>query len=145
MNIAQALKEKNRVAANIQKLLRRAILNNVAEKDSPKDYSSKVALTEAQQEMDKLVTLKTAIHEASASVRKKIFRLSELKGMLGGIEHFPTTGQINKNRTSGDVMSHTVAEITTEAHDKFLDETQKEIDKIQEELDAFNHTTNIKY
>lgn len=142
MNISQALKTKNRIAGDIQKLIEKAIHNNVAE-DGNKPYSSKASIKEVQEKISELVKLKTSIHKASAPVREKIFRLSELKGLMSRMEHFPTGESIIRNRTTGEVIGRHVAEISAKEHDEFLQTTQKEIDKLQEELDAFNHTTSI--
>lgn len=143
MNIAQALKEKNKTASYIQKLLKRAAEHNVAEKDQPKDYSSKELMKQAQEAIFKLIELKVKIHKATAPVREKIFRLSELKGMIKHVEYFPTNGGVIRNRTTGLVIGENVAEISTKEHETFLETTQKDIDQLQEELDAFNHTTSI--
>lgn len=143
MNISQALKEKNKKAANLAKLAQRVITSNISEKDTEKDYSSKKVLEETKAEMAALIELKTRIHIASAPIRNKIFRLSELKGLSKSLAYMDTNHKLHKSRTDGAVISETIPEITTKEHEAILAEMSEEIDKIQEELDAFNHTTSI--
>jgi hypothetical protein len=143
MNISQALKEKNKKAHHIKKLVERVVQINVQEEGQERTYSSKALLDEAKKELSALVNLKTAIHKASAPVREKIFRLSELKGFVKQLEYLSTETRVVKNRTDGAVIGKHVAEITTKEHEEFLKATNNEIDKIQEELDAFNHTTSV--
>jgi hypothetical protein len=143
MNISQALKEKNKKAANLAKLAARVITSNTSEKGTEKDYSSKKVLEETKAEMESLVQLKANIHSASAPVRHKIFRLSELKGLSKSLQYMDTHHKLHKSRTDGAVISETIPEITTKEHEAILAEMSAEIDKIQEELDAFNHTTSI--
>lgn len=143
MNIAQALKEKNKKAAHLKKLVERFNTNNVGEDGVEKNYSSKATLDEINGAVSALVNLKTAIHKASAPVRDKIFKLSELKGLSQQIAYTPTQASVIRNRTTGDIIQKNTPEIDTKAHETILKGYSDEIDKIQEELDAFNHTTSV--
>lgn len=143
MNISQALKEKNKKAQNLAKLIAKCTGNNVAEDGVAKDYSSKKVLEEAQVELTALVDLKTKIHAASAPVRSKIFRLSELKGLSKALTYMNTSESVVRNRTTGDIVSTNKPEITTKEHEIIIKAIGDEIDAIQEQLDAFNHTTSI--
>lgn len=143
MNISQALKEKNKKAANLSKLITRVAESNIIVAGVERTYSSKVVLDEAKLELGALVKLKAAIHAASAPVREKIFRLSELKGLSKSLAYINTSVHVDRNRTTGDEISRNIPEITAIEHEAILKEWSDEIDKIQEELDAFNHTTSI--
>jgi hypothetical protein len=143
MNISQALKEKNKKAALLAKLIERVKESNVSEKGSEKDYSSKATWDEVTKELNNLVQLKANIHSASAPVRHKIFRLSELKGLSKAMQYMVTVDSTTKSRTDGHVIHEIVAEIKTKEHAAMLEALSVEIDKIQEELDAFNHTVSI--
>lgn len=143
MNISQALKEKNKKAAHLKKLVERFNSSNVAEDGVEKNYSAKTTLDDINATVSGLVNLKTAIHKASAPVRDKIFKLSELKGLALQIAYTPTTASVIRNRTTGDIIQTYKPEIDTKAHEAILKGYSDEIDKIQEELDAFNHTTSV--
>lgn len=143
MNIAQALKDKNKKAQYLAKTIARIAENNVTEEGVTKNYSSRALLTEAQAALTELVTLKTKIHAASAPVREKIFRLSELKGLSKSLQYMNTNESVVRNRTTGDIVSKNKPEIDTKEHEVILKAISDEIDAIQEQLDAFNHTTSI--
>lgn len=143
MNIAQALKEKNKKAAHLKKLVDRFNQNNVGEDGVEKNYSSKATLDEINAQLSALVNLKTAIHKASAPVRDKIFKLSELKGLSTQLAYTPTQASVIRNRTTGDIIQTNKPEIDTKAHEAILKGYSDEIDTIQQELDSFNHTTSV--
>lgn len=143
MNISQALKEKNKRAANLAKIVANIAGNNVAESGVEKNYSSLKLLEQARAGLEGLVSLKTAIHAASAPVREKIFRLSELKGLSKSLQYMPTSESVVRNRTTGEIIAKNIPEINTKDHETILKLLSDEIDTIQEQLDAFNHTTSI--
>lgn len=143
MNISQALKEKNKKVAHLKKLIERFNGNNVVEDGIARNYSPKTTLDEINAQISAVVNLKTAIHKASAPVRDKIFKLSELKGLSQQIAYTPTQPSVVRNRTTGDIVAKHTPEIDTKAHEAILKGYSDEIDKIQEELDAFNHTTSV--
>lgn len=58
MNISQALKEKNKKAAYLAKLVERFTSSNTHEEGTEKDYSSKATLDEIKNELSGLVNLK---------------------------------------------------------------------------------------
>ncbi len=142
MKIYQALKEKNKIVGKINELTMLIQQKNSMPKTNPNHFDLDSVLSELHSEKAKLIQLKTAIYKANFPIQEKIFTLSELKSSVKfwtglntkeGLEvgHF--------NRESVEYKAH-FNEVQTRLK---IEEIQAEIEKIQEELDYFNHTTDI--
>ena len=92
--------------------------------------------------VDELIDLKTKIHQASAPVRDKIFRLSELKAVLSTLGGIPTNEGITKDKYENE-FTEMDASIKTLELDEMMEQYQDEIDDLQYHLDNFNYTTMI--
>lgn len=142
MTIAQALKEKNKKIAKIQKLWSRISSYNSVAEGSEKPYDIGRTWDEYNAEISELIKLKTQIHAASAPVRADIFALSEFKTMIGNIRSLNTTNGKYRDRYSDDM-------IDMEAHfgidwkDSQMEAFEANIEALQEKLDTFNHTHHI--
>lgn len=86
-----------------------------------------------------MVKLKTKIQIANVPVFEKIYRLSELKNIASKLKYLSCDAE--RRELSGGKLSTPV--INTNKRDTLLDEIQKQIEKIQEELDEFNYQTKI--
>jgi len=144
MNISKALKEKNKLALEYQKVLRKALQNNSSVVGSEKNYSGKELLTKAILLRDDLIVLKTKIHTASQPIREKIFAISELKSYLQSIESMPTkNGKEVINNYNGNTETLYVAEITQIELDEMVENVKAGIELMQDEIDTFNAITSI--
>jgi hypothetical protein len=141
MTLAKALKRKNRLAQKISKLQTEIQRENSVQKDDPRKIKVEDLMVELKERVLQLIKLKIAIFIASAPMRESILTLSELKSQIIFLQGISTReGKISEY---GD----TVVEYTA-AFDKLYIREQVEIceqkiDAIQDELDKFNHTTEI--
>lgn len=145
MKIAKALKQKNKLVRELQLLLTRAQKNNSVIEGKTRSYSSKEMINQANQKIDELVDLKTKISKANESIQSKIYRLSELKSLvifINGISTDEGPKESSSWKDDDKIISYT-SEIKTVERDKMIQEVENEIEKIQEELDVHNHTTDI--
>jgi DNA repair ATPase RecN len=142
MTIAQALKEKNKKVAKIEKLWSRISSYNSVEEGSEKPYNLDSTWREYLQEIDDLVKLKTAIHAASAPVREQIFRLSEIKSAIRSIKGLSVNNGKLRNRYMEEPIE-LKAHFGVEWKDSTVEAYEAEIEKMQEKLDQFNHSTQI--
>jgi hypothetical protein len=142
MTIAQALKEKNKKVASIQKLWDKIQRYNSIQEGSERPYSSIELFGQVQIEVELLIDLKTKIHEASSPVRRDIFALSEMKSFVQRVRSVNTTQGIYRDRYE-NTASQMVAELDIKWQDAKIDELEENIEKLQEKLDQFNHTTTI--
>lgn len=142
MTIAQALKDKNKKVANIQKLWQRIRSYNSIAEGSERPYDIEETYKAVRNEIDALTDLKTRIHLASAPVRSDIFRLAELKSAIQNVKSITTTRGQYRDRYSDTTVVQT-AVLGVEWQDAEIEKIEAEIEKIQESLDRFNHSTNV--
>ena len=142
MTIAQALKEKNKKVASLHILWDRLNKNNSVLEGNRRSYAPEELMRQIETEIDALVDLKTRIHNASAPVRAKIFRMSELKNKTLKMKCLDTSEGPVRDRYEGTVTRRE-AVIPAEHVDKLVEAAQQEIEAIQEELDVFNFATHI--
>lgn len=142
LTIAQALKEKNKLAAKLNTLWKRLNENNSVHGESIRDYEPGLLMIEINDTCNELILLKTALHKASNEVRDKIFRLSELKNKLKQLRELPCKHGMIKDRYNENYIEMDSFYKKNEI-DGFIEDLESEIEKIQEELDAFNHTTKL--
>ena len=142
LTIAQALKQKNKLAFKLQKNWGRIHTYNSAVVESYRPFNVEDLLHETIKVTQELVELKTKIHEASAPVREKIFRLSELKSAMQQITSIPTKEGKIRERYDHQVVEME-AIITAARVDVLSEQFEQEIDQIQELLEVFNHKTYL--
>ena len=142
MTIAQALKEKNKIGAKLSKHWTKLQSENSMIEGSTRSYDPLILLKEIDEMTQNLIELKTKIHTASSGVRSKIFRMSELKSYITHLKLVSTKDGYVKDRYDNSVINME-AVIKTIEIDALLEKKEAEIEKIQEELDIFNHQTSI--
>jgi hypothetical protein len=142
MILAKALKQKNRLAQRISKLQEEIQVENSSRVDDPKKINVEDSLAELESTTEKLIKIKIAIFVASTPVRENILRLGELKSKIVFLKGISTIEGKIRHYERGDV-EYSVAK------DKIWVKNQiticeQSIDCLQDELDTFNHTTNIE-
>ena len=142
MTIAQALKEKNKKIAGIQKIWEKIHRYNSIQEGAERPYSTKDLYAQAESELTSLVELKTRIHTASEPVRALVFELSELKALTQRVRSVSTANGTWRERYE-NVTTVMNAELDILWQDAKIEEIENRIEAIQEKLDKFNHTTEI--
>ena len=140
--ISQALKEKNKLAAKLQRNWDRFMRNNSIIDGETRTYDAGTLMTDIQLVMKELVELKTRIHIASNPVRDKIFRLSELKNYVAKLKIVDARSGLVKERYDSQLIQKE-AFYKADEIDFLAEEAEEEIEKIQEFLDNYNHQTSI--
>lgn len=142
MNLAKALKVKNKKLAEYSKTLQKVLAYNSYDVTSKKDYNAKTLLQSAEVQLQQYVDFKTAIHKASEPVRHKIFMIGELKSYLSRINSLSTTEGVYRDRYAPEGSTFAV-DITQLEKDEKIVEIETVIESLQDELDYFNATTEI--
>ena len=142
MTIAQALKEKNKKVATLQKLWERMQKYNSIQEGAERPYSTAEIFAQIGEVSADLILLKTKIHSASELVRSDIFALSEFKNIAQRIKGIDCTTGTHVERYSSTTFQKT-AELSITWQDRELAAIEDKIESIQERLDKFNHTTEI--
>lgn len=142
MTIKQALKAKNKLVADIKAYYEIAANHNSIEQGNPRRYSVRKKLDEAADLTKQLVDLKTKIHTANQPVYSKIFYMGELKGLVKQLKKLSVEeGKVNERY--GSIQSIKEVEINVADRDKMVRDLEMVIEKLQDELDVHNATTNI--
>ena len=142
MTLAQALKEKNKKVANIQKLWVKIDRYNSVQEGAERPYDIADLFTQVETEIAELVKLKARIHSVSEPIRESIFELSELKNLVQRVKAVDTTNGISRNRFDS-TSSLMTAVLDIKWQDEKIESLETQIEKIQERLDNFNHTREI--
>jgi hypothetical protein len=142
MNIKQALKEKNKLVAEIKELYDTAKKTNSIEVGNPRRFSVEDSLKDAESKTKQLVELKTKIHKANLSVYEKIFRMSEMKNRNKELKAISTEeGKVSQRY--GSTVENKEVELNAAQIKAMVKGLESEIEKIQDELDVHNATTQL--
>lgn len=140
VNLCRALKLKNRLASRLSRLDQLIVSHNSSIKDySEYDvrelYKSRMLLAE------QLVQLKVDISSANQPVQKNIFEVAECKALCHMLNRVNTK---HGPQTSGfEAIQEYAAQFRKADIDKQIRKVEKEIDRLQDELDQFNFNTRI--
>lgn len=140
MKIKNALKRKNRLIQENNQNWARVNQHNLRQSDDAmaQEYDARKCLEEYQKGVEALIELKVKIHKANVPVFEKIFRLAELKGLISSLRSLKTKRLV---LSDGILM---VPVIGLLERDDLISQYEAEIEKIQDELDYFNATTEIE-
>ena len=139
MNLKKALKEKNKLKGKITETYDRIRRYNISQEGIDRPYDPQELMKELFINIDEMVKLKTKIQLANVQIFDKIFRLSELKNIAIKLKYMPC--EIERIDSSSGNFS--TASISTIKRDAMVEEIQKQIEQIQEELDEYNYQMKI--
>jgi hypothetical protein len=151
MNIAQGLKEKNRIVGRIAELEKKIIKNNKYQSNRPPVDDVAILFERLQLEKASLVRLKQQLAVANAGISAELADLAETKGMIKFLETIPTgvcgyPVQTHDYATNRLVDSEYTIEYTFDQ--KILDNSiecyRALAEKLQDTIDNYNATTTLK-
>lgn len=155
MNIAQALKTKNRIIGEMNKFLSFVEKHNVSSKKAGSERSNHAggvtpdavlgAFTSYLELGQKLVDIKSSIQIASAPIAGKLVDLAETKSLLTKVKGIPVREAISIEGGYGKdtyEVEYSSA-ITEKAQIDIVSDLQNTINTLQDEIDAFNATAQI--
>jgi hypothetical protein len=149
ITISKALKVKNRIAENIRKTDTKIETNNSIRADIGTEIDVLILFEHRKNLTNQLVEIKTAIAKSNFEIQDKIFRMSEIKGLISFLTGLNTTNGKVENRTfhrkesDPDVYEYRAA-INANEVEKLVTEFQNELDTLQDEIEAFNATHKIE-
>lgn len=144
MNIAQALKKKNRLAGEIRRqedIMRR---ENSRREDTTSTVDRESVITKILDLKKDLVDIKTKIAKANVNIYQKIEEMVELKSYIGMLKDLPKRDDVERIYV-GDKELHLkwTSYITEGACDDMLTALQKSVDTLQDEIDDYNASTQV--
>lgn len=144
MKIYQALKEKNKLAGEIKELEQLLQAKNSLSDTEENLFDIKQMFNELSEKRKALVDLKTKLTKANQPIQKLIYELAELKSEAAFYNRLNTkAGTFNLNSYgSPNNVKYVVTLNELDVANK-KKELKNSIDKIQEQLDHYNHTTDV--
>lgn len=155
MNIAQALKTKNRIIGEMNKLLSFVEKHNVSSKKAGSERSAQSggATPKAVREAfsnylelgKRLVGVKSSIQAASAPIAGKLVEMAETKSLLTKVQGLPVRESVSIEGGYGkETYEVEYSSVITEKEQIALGEDlQNKVNALQDEIDAFNATTQV--
>lgn len=154
MNIAQALKEKNRISGRIARLENMVNKYNQYNKDDAPEFDAQELMTLLCKERKDLLAIKQAIAKANAGIADKLVELAEAKSTLTWWErrfssHGPSTSETLERMYDPEttqwimVKKERVSVFSTKDIQERVDDWQKVVEALQDEIDNYNATTSV--
>jgi hypothetical protein len=153
MNIAKALKVKNRIVGQMAHNANRLnTLNSIEVRTLSlpwEDYQKKIlAIREETFNVliPKLIRLKTAIQKANAGISDKLVELQEAKGILSFWKGLPEKeGFFASNYSDNNELNEWKCAISPSEIEQEKKKVQDLINNLQDEIDAYNSVTKVEF
>ena len=147
MNLAQALKQKNRLAGELvrqQQILQR---ENARRSDSTSTVDCDIVYQKVIGISEELGEIKGRITQANVNIYPALERMAELKSRITFTQGLPKReGEeivpLHGDREPLKYVWHSF--ITQEKCDELVAEIQEQINDLQDEVDAYNATTEVE-
>jgi hypothetical protein len=150
MNLAKALKTKSRYVHKIASLQDDIQKYNSVPVGQEKKINVNEMMVELEKSIHNLIVLKILIFEASAPMRETILTLSETKSRIIFLRAIDT--HEGKGKENDYLRGRAYADADVEFATEFdivwvraeISKCEEIIDNLQDELDVFNHKTEIE-
>jgi len=145
MKLAKALKEKNRLVGEVNRLKAIFTRENSRNAKASSKVDAGVVWMELQEATNKLISIKANIFKANSGIYSKIVRIGELKNMASWLPMLNTNNETSE-RWNGAAMEkiEMKAWMTLEDVDKQVVLFQKEIADLQDAIDEYNATVEVE-
>ncbi|MBR4674151.1 MAG: hypothetical protein IKP00_06755 [Victivallales bacterium] len=147
IRLAQALKEKNRLASEVERLWGLIIRENSKREDLTSVIDVAKTYELVQFYTEKLIELKTKIGLANAGNLQRIYRMDECKSQLSKLDIVNTDDSTDLQRLT-DTQYRELKRKVVFSESQILamrEELQQECNRLQDEMDEFNATTTIEF
>ena len=142
--IAQALKDKKRLIRDITTLQSRIQHNNSVIEGNGFKTDNMALYVELSGKKKELNELKAKIFKANIKIYPKILAMDEMKSMIQFLRSIDTSeGKVMGGRYGGETIITKCAQLNSTFITDEITKFEKEIEKIQDEIDAYNAKTNI--
>lgn len=151
MTVAKAMKLRNELVGEVNLLRNRIQQFNVRRDGDPEPpMKSDALLKELDEKEEQLIDLKVRLEKTTVPVFEKVVRLAEVKGLLQFYQGLQSNSQDRREqevRWSGG--QHETIDVLYTATLKFdvledrICRLKDGISELQEELDQFNHSTEL--
>ena len=142
MNISQALKQKSCLIRDIKRERDRLFKWNTYVVGSTVPYEANQTYQNWLKLKEELIDLKSKIQMANVGIQEQIFRLSERKDTIENLKMLKCSEgeKVTENYSTTTIE---ISGITLLERDDLIVKLEKEIDQIQNEIEVYNHKTQI--
>ena len=145
ISLAQALKEKNRIIGEINSLWALVNKENSCWETHTRSIAVKETMATIEGLIQKLIELKTKIGKANEGNLENMYALEEYKSQICRFGKLDTTEDIRYRGLNDSIMEVCSAEITAPDVQQKTKALQRQCDRLQDELDAYNATHTIEF
>jgi len=146
MNIAKALKVKNRLVSEISRLQDIFRRENSRRDDSQSQVDLLKIETELFEARNKLIRLKGALNRASAPISESLAELAERKTQILFLKGLPTRVGVETVAYGNEKKEYNWSSFySREIVDEKVKAVQVAIDELQDKIDCFNARTKVEY
>jgi predicted nucleic acid-binding Zn-ribbon protein len=142
MNLAQALKAKKKLLKEISELQSKIQSNNSRLVDAPVYYQPRELMENLNKKTQELTNIKVAIQTANIPILSKMYEMAELKSHVQFLRRINTSEGKKLERFQEQVFEY-AAEFKVDELDRMVKEAEEKIEAIQEEIDQYNHSTQL--
>ena len=144
MNLTKALKHKKKLVKQADEFYSRFSNYNSFEVGTTPSYNPEEMFEGWLKKTDELVSLKTKIHQANVPIAEKIFRLGEIKNVISRMRGLDTKeGKVRDRYSVNDNAIEYTSYVNLVSKDLQIKNYEEELEKLQEEIEAFNAITKI--
>jgi peptidoglycan hydrolase CwlO-like protein len=144
MKLSKALKHKNKLVKEIQDLKYKISSHIVVEEGNERPYDVHALAAELNSKKKELVQLKVNIQTKNVNLLEKLYTLSELKDTLVWMKGIPTgTNLVSEYRNGEYIKVKKISAFSVKETDELVTAIQTQIEKLQDEIDEYNATTDI--
>ena len=136
VTLARALKEKSRIAGRIHTLMDVVLHENCKIEGSTRSVDLKDVYAQVRELEERMVAVKAAIAEGNGPALATIAEMGECKSMVAFLRKIDTNESVESNYENRTIKKNAVirkADVLLET-----DAYQRRIDRLQDEMDAFN-------
>lgn len=146
MKLYKALKDKKNLIGDINKLKSQIKEHNshmIGSKNG-ENFDVIKKYDELYNKINKLVALKYIINEANREIQSKIYLIGEYKALIVFWNEVSTKEGLH-SVDYGDKIREYAVHIDQNKKNEYIEKYQAKIDALQDEIDIFNHTTEVPW
>jgi hypothetical protein len=148
VNLAKALKVKNRLAGELTRLRNVLKRENSRRNDNPSKIDPKEVDVSIKQIIAKLVATKSAITRANIDIYSTLVKLEEAKSEISYLQTLPVKEGVEKTaigyNTREVIEYNWTAYLNQSSVDNRVKDLQTQADELQDEVDSYNATHSVE-
>jgi len=146
MKLSKALKTKNRLVGEINKLQQLIQTENLYEELNQSKFDVQQLYEELKENQTKLISLKTSLAQENSGIWKNIFEITELKGRIQFLKNLNTKEGTFRERDgfTGTTERKYVVQINKVKVEDEINSIEEKILVLQDEIDEYNATHTIE-